>query len=424
MKSRHDRFGSLACILLVACAPPAHRTEPAVEPSPEVEAAGPDSVAREPAEAEVAAPAEAREPLTEPDTAERLWTEPDSAAALFRTVRACAGGDVLLGNNLDTLWAGRASTRIGVPVDPFPNPDELLAPLGPLIEDADFVLLNIEGAIGEGPAPPKCRPGSTACYAFRQPVTVAHALGRFAQPASAVGNVANNHALDAGVDGLRATIQNLDDAGVPVTGADTLPTLIVTGNGRDTVAVLGFSTFRAGPNARDLSAVRRHVARAFANYRRVVVSVHMGAEGRGAQRTRHTTETFFGEDRGNPVAFARAAVESGAALVIGHGPHVLRAAEWRGDALIFYSLGNLLTYGPFNQSEPNNRGGIACTAIDGAGRASDAALRATYQMPPGIVNSDPSTRGAFLVDSLSRLDFPETGATVLPDGRIKKNRLE
>jgi hypothetical protein len=162
------------------------------------------------------------------------------------------------------------------------------------------------------------------------------------------------------------------------------------------------------------------VARAFASYRRVVVSVHMGAEGRGAQRTLHDTEIFLGEDRGNPVAFAHAAVESGAAVVIGHGPHVLRAAEWRGDALVFYSLGNLLTYGPFNQSEPNNRGGIACTSIDGAGRATDAALHATYQIPPGIVNSDPSTRGAFLVDSLSRLDFPETGATVLPDGRIKR----
>jgi hypothetical protein len=45
-------------------------------------------------------------------------------------------------------------------------------------------------------------------------------------------------------------------------------------------------------------------------------------------------------------------------------------------------------------------------------------------MPPGIVDSDPSTRGYFLVDSLSRLDFPQTGATVLPDGRIKKKGLE
>jgi poly-gamma-glutamate capsule biosynthesis protein CapA/YwtB (metallophosphatase superfamily) len=337
-----------------------------------------------------------------------------------RYVRICAGGDVLLSNNLDTLWAGRASARFGVPVAPFPDPRALLAPLRPLTNGADLVLLNIEGAIGEGPAPPKCRPGSTACYAFRQPVGSADALARFAQPAHVVGNVANNHALDAGLDGYQATIHSLVQAGAHVTGNDTLPVLVVTSEGRDTTAVIGFSTFRAGPNARDLSAVRRHVARAFARYRRVVVSVHMGAEGRGAQRTRDETESFFGEDRGNPVAFARAASEAGAALVIGHGPHVLRAAEWRGDALVFYSLGNLLTYGPFNQADPNDRGGIACARIDGIGRTSQASFHPTYQIPPGIVDADPSARGISLVDSLSSLDFPVTGAYLTPDGRVER----
>ena len=130
------------------------------------------------------------------------------------------------------------------------------------------------------------------------------------------------------------------------------------------------------------------------------------------------TEMFLGENRGNPVEFARVATESGAALVLGHGPHVLRAAEWRGDALVFYSLGNLLTYGPFNQREPNSRGGIACASIDGAARISDAAFRPTLQRSPGLVSSDPSGRGSFLVDSLSRLDFPQTGAQVTVDGKV------
>jgi hypothetical protein len=117
-------------------------------------------------------------------------------------------------------------------------------------------------------------------------------------------------------------------------------------------------------------------------------------------------------------AFAHSAVESGASLVIGHGPHALRAAEWRGDALIFYSSGNLLTYGPFNQREPNNRGAIACAAIDAAGRVADAVLRPTWQVPPGLVSLDLTGRGAVLVDSLSRLDFPETGGRVLDDGAV------
>jgi poly-gamma-glutamate capsule biosynthesis protein CapA/YwtB (metallophosphatase superfamily) len=332
-------------------------------------------------------------------------------------IRICAGGDLLLGNNLDTLWAGRASARVGFRVPPFPNADSLLAPLGSMVADADVVLLSIEGAIGEGPAPRKCRPGSTSCYAFRQPVYVAGAIRRFAGDVAVVANVANNHASDAGQDGWWESMGHLHDAGVAVTGADTLATLAVTSRG-DTLAVLGFSTFIAGPNARDLAAVRRHVARAFARYGRVIVSVHMGGEGRGAQRTRDATERFLGEDRGNPVAFARQALESGASLVIGHGPHVLRATEWRGDGLVFYSLGNLLTYGPFNFREPMNRGGIACASIDRAGRVSDAAFRSTYQTQPGLVYVDPSGRGAVLVDSLGRLDFPDSGGRVRADGSV------
>jgi len=404
---------SFACLLLTACsasAPP---------PGP---AAAIDTAVAAPRQPVPVEPAAEPEPVERamPDSAPRDPTVVGGALDVTRTVRICAGGDVLLGNNLDTLWAGRASARFGIPVKPFPDPDALLAPLRPLVRDADLVLLNVEGAIGEGPAPPKCRPGSTSCYAFRQPVTTADALARFAVPAPVVGNVANNHALDAGLDGYETTIRSLVQSGARITGNDTLPTLVVTGDGRDTIAVLGFSTFRAGPDARDLTAMRRHVARAFARYRRVVVSVHMGAEGRGAQRTRDETELFLGEDRGNPVAFARAATEAGAAVVIGHGPHVLRATEWRGDALVFYSLGNLLTYGPFNQADPNDRGGIACTTIDAIGRALQASFRSTYQIPPGIVAIDPSAKGASLMDSLGVLDFPATGARVLPDGRVER----
>jgi hypothetical protein len=360
------------------------------------------------------------EPPAEPAPAPRPEAEPRPPAARSpaeSTIRICAGGDVLLSNNLDTLWAVRAAARLERDVPPFADPDSLLFPLRRLLVGADIVLLNVEGAIGAGPAPPKCRPGSTRCYAFRQPVAAAVALRRVAGDAALVANLANNHAMDAGYDGFTATLDHLRQAGVRVTGADTLATPVVTAAG-DTVAVLGFSPFLAGPDPRDLSAVRRHVARAFATYRRVIVSMHVGAEGSGAQRTLDRSEIFLGEDRGNPVAIARAAVESGAALVIGHGPHVLRAAEWRGDALAFYSLGNLLTYGPFNMREPSNIGGIACASIDAAGRVSAVEFRSTYQVPPGLVRFDPAGRGAFLVDSLGRLDFPGSAARLLADGSV------
>lgn len=336
---------------------------------------------------------------------------PDAVIHAARDVTVCAGGDVMLGSNLDTLWA----TRRGV--DPLPDPDGLLAPLRALVSDAAIVLLNIEGAIGEGSSPSKCSPGSRTCYAFRQPVDVAASLRRLVPEGAIIGNVANNHAMDAGLSGFEATQYHLAEAGVHVTGADTLATKVATASG-DTVAFLGFSTAQAGPDPRDLAAVRRHVSRAASEAARLVVTMHMGAEGRDAQRTGDSVETYLGEDRGNAVAFARVAVEAGASAVIGHGPHVMRAVEWYQGAPILYSLGNLLTYGPFNLTEPMNRGAIACVALDPRGMAQAVVLRSTWQAPPGILAVDPTGRAATLVDSLTALDFPDTGSVSSGDGRL------
>jgi len=321
----------------------------------------------------------------------------------------CAGGDVMLGSNLDSTWLRAARPAPGAAL--LPDPDSLLAPLRPLLTDADVVLLNVEGAIGTGPAPSKCRPGSSRCYAFRQDPAVAGALRRLAPHARVAGNVANNHAMDAGASGFAEGTQALRDAGVLVVGADTLPTLVPLPTG-DTLAMLGFSVFSAGPDARNLAQLSRMVRRASDRYGWVVVSLHMGAEGVGAQHTTDTTERFVGEDRGNPVAIAHAAVDAGADLVIGHGPHVLRAVEWRGDALIAYSLGNLLTYGPFSRVPPLDRGVILCAVLDPDGRVVQADLRATRQLAPGRAVPDTSYAAFELVDALGAQDFPGTAARV------------
>jgi hypothetical protein len=299
------------------------------------------------------------------------------------------------------------------------RPATLLAPLRPLVRSADIVLLNVESAIGAGRTASKCSQYSTNCYAFRSPSSSARALRAVAPRRTIVGNVANNHARDAGPRGLDSTIAALGRAGVLVTGADTLATPVPTPAG-DTIGVLGFYTSAEAPDARDTAAVHRHVARAAERYPVVVATMHLGAEGTDAQRTGDSTEVFLGIDRGNPVAFAEAAVRGGAALVVGHGPHVLRALEWRDrGALIAYSLGNLLTYGPFVLKEPLNRGAVLCATIDVTGRVRSAELRSTMQRAPGVLQPDRERRAAALADSLSGLDFPETGARVDRGGKLR-----
>src|SRR6185436_19417334 len=97
----------------------------------------------------------------------------------------------------------------------------------------------------------------------------------------------------------------LSSAGVLVAGADSNATAVDLGDG-DTVAVLGFSPWN-DPSVLDLAAVRRHVARAAAQYHRVIVTMHIGAEGPAARHTPNRAERFAGEQRGNSMAFARAA---------------------------------------------------------------------------------------------------------------------
>lgn len=398
------RFTALRAVIiglsLAGCAPRPAAPPPAA-PSPADSAAVDTVVARPPIDTGVPVPPPAGPVIPAPDPADTM------------TVRVCSGGDVMLGSNLDTTWVIRARRTHGRRVRALPDPGAVLAPLAPLVADADVVLLNVEGAIGEGPAPSKCRRGSRNCYAFRQPTAAAAALRALHPGARIVGNLANNHARDAGPAGLARTVRALREADVHVTGADSVATEVVTARG-DTLLVLGFGTSWAFVG--DLDQLRRWVTRAAERHPRVVVTMHLGAEGPGAQRTGDSTEMFLGYDRGNPVAFARTAIEAGARLLVGHGPHVMRAMEWRDSAFVAYSLGNLLTYGPFSLGEPSNRGGILCASVPRRGAPRNVIFHPTVQRPPGLVAADPAGRAAILVDSLSALDFPASGAKLARTG--------
>ena len=130
--------------------------------------------------------------------------------------RVCAGGDITLGTNLDTTWQKLGARRLRATYGLSDDPAALVAPLRPLFADANLVLLNVETAIGTGPARTKCGPRSQNCYAFRGPPSAAAALRSLGDSTTlVVGNVANNHARDAGPEGYVATMRHLRGAGIP-----------------------------------------------------------------------------------------------------------------------------------------------------------------------------------------------------------------
>jgi hypothetical protein len=279
---------------------------------------------------------------------------------------------------------------------------------------ADVVLGNLEGTLTSASGS-KCGPSSTSCFAFRTPPSYADNLKR---AGFTVLNTANNHANDFGPAGLADTIASLDRAGLAHTGRPNEVARLKVGKIR--VALLGFSTYPWSRSLTDIAGVRAAVGRAARTADIVVVTAHMGAEGTGHQHVRKGTETFLGENRGDPIRFAHAAVDAGADLVVGHGPHVLRGMEWYRGRLIAYSLGNFAGYGVFAMGGPLSVSGILRVTLDGAGRFEAGVLVPTQLVGEGVPALDPQERAHGLVRTLSRTDFGARRVRVSPTGTLSR----
>ncbi len=137
--------------------------------------------------------------------------------------------------------------------------------------------------------------------------------------------VANNHAGDYGEAAWEDSRVILREAGiVPVGGFRNDGETVFTEAAGRTVAMLAFETV-ARPLQREDALRRIREARLSADL--VVASFHWGTE-----YAHHPDPAV--------VSLARAAVDAGADLVLGHHPHVLQGVERYGDGLILYSLGN------------------------------------------------------------------------------------
>lgn len=154
-------------------------------------------------------------------------------------------------------------------------------------------------------------------------------------------SVSNNHSGDFGQAAWEESIEYLRDAGiVPVGGYrnDGEP-VVAAVQGRKVVLVAFESLIR--PLTEEM--VREQIAEAVSLGDVVIASFHWGVE-------------YQHEASPSQVAFAHAAIDAGADVVIGHHPHVLQGIERYGEGLILYSLGNFI----FDQSgEDQNESMVA-----------------------------------------------------------------
>jgi Bacterial capsule synthesis protein PGA_cap len=278
----------------------------------------------------------------------------------------------------------------------------------------DVVLGNLEGTLSTGGAS-KCGAGSTNCFAFHTPPSYARWLQ---QAGFTVMNLANNHASDFGAEGLRQTTDALAGVGLEWTGRPGQVTVQKVGAIR--VALLGFAPYPWAQSLTDIAAAKRLVRKAARHADVVVVTMHAGAEGSDRQHVRKGTESFLGENRGDPMRFAHAVVDAGADLVVGSGPHVLRGMEWYKGTLIAYSLGNFGGYKVFALGGPLSTSGILRVTLRGDGKFETGRLVATHLVGPGLPAIDTAEAAHGVVRTLSREDFGARGVKVSRDGILSR----
>lgn len=228
--------------------------------------------------------------------------------------------------------------------------------------------------------------------------------------------LANNHAMDFGQEGRTSSRQTLDALAIAHTGeAGDVARLTVKGK---KVAVIAFATYPGAYNFLELDDALQTIRSLRAESDLVIVGFHGGAEGATHQHVLAGDETFLGEDRGDLRRFTHAAVDAGADLVLGSGPHVVRAMEIYKGKLIAYSLGNFATYGPFNLNAENGLSLVleAHLAADGTflrGRAYPV-----KQDKPGGPKIDPEMRILPVLRALSISDFPRSAVVIGPQGEL------
>ena len=258
-------------------------------------------------------------------------------------------------------------------------------------------------------------PTGGACFVFRSPTRYATWLR---DAGFDVMSLANNHAQDFGDPGRTSSMQALDAVGIRHSGRDGDVAEWTTRGRR--FALVAFAPNVGSHQLNDLVRAQEIVSGLAANHDIVIVSFHGGAEGDGASKLPFARELYAGEDRGDVVEFAHTVIDAGADVVLGSGPHVMRAVELYRDRLVAYSLGNFATYYGISVNGIRGTSGVLTARVADDGRFIDARFTPTVQIRPGGPQPDPQKRALLQLRDLTREAFPAGTLTVSEDGVIQR----
>jgi hypothetical protein len=336
-----------------------------------------------------------------PPPGAKLWFSTQYQPGDPRLINVVAGGDVMMGSH---------DAGLNPAIRPGADAALLIGQgLAAIFRRADVAFVNLEGPLYDGPE--RTVKDCDRCFSFRSPRYYADVLSSLHVAAV---SLANNHSGDFGEAGRASTMAALSTRGIGFGGLDRDGARAATvrlKDGRE-AAVIAFAPNNGTLDINDIPTAAERIRALKKSHGLVIVSFHGGGEGWDHVHVVEGDETFAGENRGDVVAFAHAAVDAGADIVIGQGPHVPRAVEIYRHHLIAYSLGNFWTYEGVMTYAVSGLGPVLEAWLAPDGTIAGFTIHSTRQAGLGVPHLDPDDEAARYVYYLTRTDFPRTGEQI------------
>jgi len=316
----------------------------------------------------------------------------ESARASSNTIKIGFVGDIMPGISTET---------------------DLFSLVTPYLEKPDLMIGNFEGAIASE-THSKCKSGNTRCYAFGGDTKFLELLKNASFD---VLSVANNHFNDYGAEGQLITAREIQNAGITLAGLQNKITYVERKNLM--IGIVGFSAYKWTTDINNPKKVTELVQEAEKYSDIVIVLFHGGAEGAAYTHVPHGPEWYLGENRGDLREFSRIAIDAGADIVVGSGPHVLRGMEWYNGKLIVYSLGNFAFANGVSTAGPLKTSAILEIDLEKDGTFAAGKITPIEIHYSGNPLYDNAETAVTLMNELSESDFGEQGVVLDADGEIK-----
>jgi hypothetical protein len=315
-------------------------------------------------------------------------------------------GDLMLGSN----YPSNATLP--------PKPEKLLLPVKHILTQSDLTFANLECVLlTELTTQPRT---INKRFNFKSPDNY---IDYIKDSGINLISIANNHINDFGIFGINNTVDILRKNNIHFAGSHKIEYDLFT---KDHI-IYGFCACSFSYNTVNMNKydkIRDIISELKKTANIIIFSFHGGGEGKDYTHVTRKTEYYQKENRGNPYELARVAIDAGADIVFGHGPHVTRAIDLYKDRFIAYSLGNFATYRRFNLTGLNSIAPIIKVNVDNNGKFIDGQIFPIKQMGFGGPIIDTSNKAIIEIINLTKIDIPECELIISPNGYISKQPFE